>query len=102
MIVEHGVVDNNRRSLVNRQEIEVRAGVPLNLVVDDGSRALTRRHTDAIDRMGILEIDVRVVGQDIDRSRRILVRRSAVDVGNWRIVGANYCDRHGRRRGFAR
>ena len=101
VVVRHGVIDDNRRAFADREVIEVGPRLPMQLVVDNGCRALTRGHTDGIDRMSVRLIDIGVVGENVNSDRRVLIRRRRIDVSHRPVVGAGQCESQLRRRGNA-
>ena len=66
----------------------IRARIVDHLVAVDHCRAAARGDGHGINRMGVTEVDVGVVRQNVDGHRRVFVGSARIGNGNRTVVGA--------------
>ena len=88
VIVRHGVGQRDGCRLAKGQILIIGARIVDHLVGDDGRAAAARGDGHGINRMGVTEVDVGVVRQNVDGHRRVFVGSARIGNGNRTVVGA--------------
>ena len=88
VIVRHGVGEFDRSRLAFGQILIIGPRIVNHLVVDDGGTAATRGNRNGVYGVGVTEINVGVIGQNVDGHRRVFVRTARIGNGYRTVIGA--------------